>query len=122
MLDLPPCLARFIYHRNLVSMQGRVKHKAFLETRPPHNTSVDAHFTPREDIHWDAGRKINTHPLVGAADMATSDAIQVGFEVAVIPTGINPFHAELQGWPDDKSMRIEKAQQLAAASCFVPAP
>ena len=119
---IPPFLARFIYHHDLVSSLGRVKYRAFLGSRPPHNTSVDAHGVYCKDIHWEAGRAINSRPLLGAADMHTTDVIDIGFEVAVIPTETNPFHAELQGWSDDKSLRIEKARDLADASCFVPVP
>lgn len=122
MSDSLPFLARFIYHHDYVTSQNRVRYRAFLESRPPHNTSVDAHSIFRDDIHWEAGRLINTHHLLGAADVSTSAVTGIGFKVVAVPTASNPFHAELQGWPDDKSMRIDKARDLADASCFVPVP
>ena len=119
-----PWLARFIYTRDHIRRDGSVKKGAFLEKRPPHNTSVDAHKVFAEDIHWEAGRKINpSRPLIGAADVASEAVRSLGFAVVRVPSAMNPHHAEIHGWEagedDEKMHRIEKATELADASRFV---
>ena len=118
-----PCIARFVFDHGCIRADGTVRHGAFLEKRPPHNTSVNAHDIIREDIHWKSGRKINpTRQLVGAADLESAAARSVGLAVVLDPTADDPFHAELRNWPDDKAKRIEMARDLADASIFVPVP
>ncbi len=82
---------------------------------------VSSHLCFPDDIHWDAGRAINAKSLLGAADIPTEAAKNCGFDVVLVPTDANPYHAELQGWSDDKSVRIEKARDLAEASSLVEA-
>ena len=115
-----PCLARFIFDHSCIRRDGSVKHKAFLETRPPHNTSVDAHAVLTRDIHWDIGRKINPQrPLVGAADLPPYAAESTGLSVVHDPKPGMESHCELHGWPDDRMKMIEIAASLAERSVFV---
>lgn len=118
-----PCIARFIFDHSCVRANGTVRHSAFLEKRPPHNTSVNAHDALCKDIHWASGRRINpTRPLIGAADLESSAAQSTGLDVILDPTADDPFHAELRKWPNDKANRIEIARDLADTSIFVHAP
>ena len=124
MAEVSPWLARFIYTRDHIRRDGSVKKGAFLEKRPPHDTSVDAHEIFAEDIHWEAGVKINPmRPLVGAADIETGTVEALGFSVVASPSEQNLHHAEIRGWElgddDEKMLRIDKATELADASRFV---
>ena len=124
MAEASPWLARFIYTRDHIRRDGSVKKGAFLEKRPPHNTSVDAHDVFAEDIHWEAGVKINpSRPLIGAADIETESVKALGFSVVASPSEQNLHHAEIRGWEfgddDEKMLRIDKATELADASQFV---
>lgn len=125
MADDSGWMARFIYNRDYIRADGSVRKGAFLEKRPPHNTSVDAHAEFATDIHWDAGRRINpSRPLVGAADIAESSIVGIGLSVMRTPSEENPHHAEIIGWEtgdedSEKLDRIDRATELADASTFV---
>ena len=120
--------ARFVYQRDYIAADGRVKWKAFFDRRPPHNTSVDEHKLKATDIHWDAGAKINPNrPLRGAADIPEHEISRLGFTVLRTPSPLNRYHAEIFGWPagdTDVDLRecMAKAASLADASVFVAAP
>ena len=62
--------ARFVMDRSLVRADGTVRWKAFLDKRPPHETSVNSHESIGERIHWDEGVLVNpSRILLGAADV-----------------------------------------------------
>lgn len=125
MAEVSEWLARFVYNRDHIRSDGSVKKGAFMEKRPPHNTSVDMHEVFAEDVHWDAGKRINpTRPLVGAADVQSADVVALGFDVKPLAVPQNAHHAEICGWDrcgaeDEKMFRIEMATELADASRFV---
>ena len=123
MSDVPSCtssLARFLFDHSCLRSNGTVKHKAFFEKRPPHNTSVDAHNIHTVDIHWDIGRMINPkRPLIGAADLPPGAAESAGLSVVPDPKPGMASHCELHGWPDDKMKMIEISASLADRSVFV---
>ena len=125
-IQIPHCVARFLHDRKLIRPSNNtVKHTAFLDKRPGSDTSVDGHQTLCTDIHWDIGRKINPQrPLIGAADLSSDSVAAIGLLVVPDPEPKSDFpsHAELKGWPSDDLARRKIAQQLATASCFIPAP
>ena len=51
--------ARFVFDRSLVRSDGTVRWRAFLDKRPPHETSVNGHESVGEGIHWDEGALVN---------------------------------------------------------------
>ena len=117
--------ARFVFDRSLVRADGSVRWKAFLDRRPPHETSVSAHESLRIGIHWDEWMRVNpSRPLLGAADITGEDVKLAGLAVRSTPLAGMPHHAELTGWPqgddeDAKLQRIDLATDLAAASVYV---
>ena len=117
--------ARFVFDRSLVRADGSVRWKAFLDKRPPHETSVSAHESLRVGIHWDEGPRVNpSRPLLGAADITNEDVKSVGLAVRPAPLADMPHHAELVGWPqgddeDAKLQRVDIATDLAGASTYV---
>ena len=117
--------ARFVFDRSLVRADGSVRWKAFLDKRPPHETSVSAHESLRVGIHWGEGAKVNpSRPLLGAADITGENVKSAGLSIRPAPLADMPHHAELAGWPqgddeDAKLQRIDIATDLADASAYV---
>lgn len=117
--------ARFVFDGSLVRADGSVRWKAFLDKRPPHETSVNGHEALCRDIHWDEGDLVNpSRQLLGAADLPRDSVLEVGLDVRSAPIPGMPHHAEIFGWPqgDDeeaKLKRIDIATDLAAASTYV---
>ena len=117
--------ARFVMDRSLVRADGTIRWKAFLDKRPPHETSVNSHGSIGEGIHWDEGVLINpSRTLIGAADILVTSVVTVGLDVRAAPVPGMPHHAEIFGWPqgddeDAKLKRIDLATDLAAESVYV---
>ena len=117
--------ARFVFDRSLVRADGSVRWKAFLDRRPPHETSVSAHESLCVGIHWEEGAKVNpSRQLLGAADITDENVKSAGLAICPAPLADMPHHAELTGWPqgddeDAKLQRIDIATDLAAASVYV---
>ena len=117
--------ARFVFDRSLVRADGSIRWKAFLDKRPPHETSVSAHESLRVGIHWDEGTRVNpARPLLGAADISDNDIKAAGLAVRPAPLADMSHHVELTGWPqgddeDAKLQRIDIATDLADASAYV---
>ena len=117
--------ARFVMDRSLVRADGTIRWKAFLDKRPPHETSVNSHGSIGEGIHWDEGVLINpSRTLIGAADILVASVVTVGLDVRAAPVPGMPHHAEIFGWPqgddeDAKLKRIDLATDLAAESVYV---
>ena len=117
--------ARFVFDRSLVRSDGTVRWRAFLDKRPPHETSVNGHESVGEGIHWDEGALVNpSRTLIGAADLSQDSISTVGIDVRAAPISGMMHHAELIGWPqgddeDAKLKRIDLATDLATASFYV---
>ena len=117
--------ARFVFDRSLVRADGTVRWKAFLDKRPPHETSVSAHESLRVGIHWGEGAKVNpSRQLLGAADITDGNVKSAGLAIRPAPLADMPHHAELAGWPqgddeDAKLQRIDIATDLADTSEYV---
>ena len=117
--------ARFVMDRSLVRVDGTVRWKAFLDKRPPHETSVNSHESIGAGIHWDEGDLVNpSRMLLGAADILLASVTTVGLGVRSAPVQGMPHHAEIFGWPqgddeDAKLKRIELATDLAAESVYM---
>ncbi len=117
--------ARFVFDRSLVRSDGTVRWRAFLDKRPPHETSVNGHESVGEGIHWDEGALVNpSRTLIGAADLSQDSISTVGLDVRAAPISGMMHHAELIGWPqgddeDAKLKRIDLATDLATASFYV---
>ena len=117
--------ARFVFDRSLVRSDGTVRWRAFLDKRPPHETSVNGHESVGVGIHWDEGALVNpSRTLIGAADLSQDSISTVGLDVRAAPISGMMHHAELIGWPqgddeDAKLKRIDLATDLATASFYV---
>ena len=123
-----PAFARFVFDHSLVRADGSVRWKAFLDKRPPHETSVNAHESLGIGIHWNEGMEVNpSRVLLGAADITGESVATIGLSIKAVPLSNMPHHAEIAGWPlgddeDTKLRRIDLATDLAISSTYFPRP
>lgn len=73
---------------------------------------------------WDIGHRWvsdpQAMPLHGRAEFTAEAVASVG--LFVVESEPPPRHAEIDGWPPDKSAAISVAQQLAARALYRPHP
>jgi len=79
-----------------------------------------------EDGIWECGRWVeqegkHQRTLKARADLTSKAVTDAG--LAVVPdTALHPRHANIEGWPVDKTQRAAKAQLLAHAASLVKLP
>jgi len=118
-------LARFIYQSSHIRPSDRtVKPNAFL---PPKNLlcSVTRHLQATDDEIWTIGQcgaLERGATLYGRADVRSQVCADAGLVVLKVPVKGNVNHADVSGWPDDKSEQKMIAQELAAAATLVDPP
>jgi hypothetical protein len=118
-------ITRFIFARSQYSAEsGRVKPRA-LEPSPADNaTSVFRTLGLDEISPWALARLYveqgRERAALARADLTVSAVDRFGLSlVAVEPP---PRHANIVGWPEEKSARMSVAQQLAATARLVLRP
>ena len=128
--QLPPVstdepLARFVTVGSWVRADKTVRQDAFI---PPKdlNLSVTRHIRLSQEQLWIIGQAVanaRRHTtLFGSADLLVFAVTKSGLRVEPAPIPGNPQHAHITGWPLDKPAQKNIAQELAAASTFVPLP
>lgn len=113
-------LARFVMYRRWIRPDGTIKPDAF---DPPSdlNLSTTRLFGLSANEVWRIGVKVASvrgKELVGRADLAVLDVIQVGLAAEAAPVEDNPNHAHIVGWPQEKPMQKNLRQELAARCKF----
>jgi hypothetical protein len=108
-------LSRFILNKNHFSVQNqRVKYAAFLPA-PNGETSVFRTSQMTDSEIWAVGDKEvsqkRNKPLLGRADVSAVHAYDN--KLKVIPDDTPPRHANITGWPDEKSEQKLIALELA---------
>lgn len=110
-------LARFIFHKSgFSSSKQKVAYAAFL----PNSTGKTSVFRisklPNNGI-WNTGNAVAQKrgiPVLGRADIQA--AIVFDQELQIDPNDNPPGHADIIGWPTDKSKQKLKALELAKNS------
>lgn len=119
-ISLSEILSRFIFHHNLIRPSNNtVKPAAFMPSRD-RTTSVFRISNLNDNEIWKIGERevvpSRGDPLLGRADLSASTVINKGLEV--IPQEPPVRHANIVGWPDEKSRAQMIAVELAAAAQF----
>ncbi len=118
-------LARFVLHsRYICSSNQTIKSAAFIP-RPYPDLSVTRHKGFSENQLWNIGLDIATaqsRTLYGRADVSAASVRQQSLTVKPDPIPRNPNHANILGWPKEKSAQKIIAQKLAAASIYQSNP
>jgi hypothetical protein len=115
-------LARFVlFSKHICTSGQRVKPDAFIP-HPHSDLSVTRHNGFSEKQLWNIGRKVSIErkrTLYGRADVSATTVRQQSLKVEPKPLKGNPNHANILGWPTEKSAQKIIAQELAAASVFI---
>ncbi len=116
---LSEMLSRFIFHRNLIRSSNNTVKPAAFKPRDG-KTSVFRISNLIEHEVWEIGERevvpSRGYPLLGRADLSASTVINKGLEV--IPQEPPTRHANIVGWPDEKSKLQMIALELAAEAQF----
>lgn len=112
-------LTRFLTSRSHRSpLKRRVKYQAFLPAPSSNVTSVFRIAGLSERMIWKTGDTyISSRTLHGRADVAVQQVVDVGLQV--VPDNTPRRHANITGWPTEKSKKMSLAQELAAAASLV---
>lgn len=111
-------LARFILHRSHLRQDRTVKPDAFVPYPWP-NLSVTRHLHLSETELWNIARNVARQTekiLHGRADVQASDFEQHTLLVLAAPLTENSNHANVSGWPLEKSAQKAIAQEIAQAA------
>ncbi|MEW5816560.1 MAG: hypothetical protein AB1798_14350 [Spirochaetota bacterium] len=108
-------LARYILHKSQFSaINQRVKYSAFLPA-PNEETSVFRISNLSDSEIWRIGdREVAQKrglPLLGRADISAFKVLSKNLKI--IPDNTPPRHANIVGWPEEKSERMSIALELA---------
>ncbi len=117
-------LARFVlfsrWIRNTEPFKT-IKPDAFIP-HPRPDLSVTRHMNLSGQELWKIGQSIaEVRPatLYGRADIRAADVLQQGLKIESKPVADNPNHANVIGWPAEKSEQKKIALELAANAKFV---
>ena len=117
-------LARFIVASKWIRSDGTVKQDAFIP-HPYRGLSVTRHLGLSEPEIWAIAERVASFQmkkLYGRADVAVSNVKEANLTVDPAPTPENSNHAEIKGWPAEKSAQKSYAQQLAKDASYVERP
>jgi hypothetical protein len=117
-------LARFIVASKWVRNDGTVKQDAFIP-HPYTALSVTRHLGLSGPEIWVIAQRVASFQgknLYGRADLAVSNVKEAKLTVNPDPTPENSNHAEIKGWPPEKSAQKSYAQQLAKDASYVEKP
>jgi hypothetical protein len=110
-------LARFVFHHSHIrASDNSVRPAAFLPKDGMTSVFRISNLTDQEV--WEIGEREvvprRGHPLLGRADLSVSTVINNGLEVR--PQEPPLRHANILGWPDEKSKQTMIALELAVSS------
>lgn len=115
-------LARYILFSKHVRADQTLKPEAFMP-HPHSDLSVTRHLMATEAELLSIGQDVaerRGRTLCGRGDIKASACAEQGLETHAAPLPHNPNHANITGWPADKPAQKNIAQEIAAASIFVP--
>lgn len=116
-------LARFVlFRRHIRTSDQTVKPEAFIPYPRP-ELSVTRHLGLAEAELWELGQAVADQRAItlhGRADVRASTVRRQSLRIEPTPEPRN--HANITGWPADKSAQKVIALEIAAASKYVPNP
>ena len=112
-------LARFILYRRWIRADQTVRPDAFIP-HPYPDLSVTRHVGLTSDELWQLGKEVaDARPaiLYGRADVLAASVRQQFLNI--VPTATPRNHANVMGWPTEKSAQKSMAQEIAAVAKYV---
>lgn len=124
-VELSEKLSRFILQSNwLRTSNSTVKPAAFMPNPQNGETSVFSTSGLSEQHTWDIGEREvavkRDKPILGRADILTQNILSKNLQVR--PSEPPPRHANITGWPDEKSKQLQIALELSADSNYFKKP
>jgi hypothetical protein len=107
-------LARFILYSRYIRENHTIRPEAFMP-HPMRDLSVTRRLQLSNSELWDVGRDIAL-TLYGRADVRTFIFQKQKLRVVAAPEPNNPNHANVTGWPEEKSAQKSRAQEIAASA------
>jgi hypothetical protein len=117
-------LARYVLQSKHVRQDKTLRPDAFIP-HPYEELSVTRHRGATDSEIWTLGVGVGLKTdkvLYGRADLGTDVCLSRQLRVAAAPVSGNPNHANILGWPADKSSQKTIALELAAAAKYVETP
>jgi hypothetical protein len=107
-------LSRFVFDKRYIRPDNTLRHAAFMPDKKNRETSVFRISGVSEEQIWHIASEVATirnKQLFGRADILASKVFSK--ELQVVPKEPPPNHANIVGWPDDPSLSLSIAQELA---------
>lgn len=115
-------LARYVLHSSHIRRHDQtIKPDAFIP-HPHGELSVTRHVTATEEELWGVGEAVaqrRNRTLYGRADLRAANCADQRLRVQAALLPDNPNHANIVGWPAEKSEQKAIALQLAANAVLV---
>lgn len=124
-VELSEKLSRFILQSNWIrTSDSTAKPAAFLPNPQNGETSVFRTSGITEQNTWEIGdREVadrRAKPILGRADILARDIMSRNLQIK--PSEPPPRHANIIGWPDEKSKQLQIAVELAADASYYTKP
>ncbi len=118
-------LARYITHKSEFRKDGTVKPTLFVPYKHV-ELSVNRHLECSEDEIWQFGIQVanrRSRKLIARCDVeasACTEKIALKVKASPLPKDNNPNHADIYGYPEEKSEQLSIAQKLVtyASECI----
>ena len=110
-------LARFILYSRYIRQDNTVRPDAFIP-HPYPNLSVTRRLELNDEQLRDIGILIaaqSEKALHGRADIVAKIITDLSLSIELVPLTYNPNHANITGWPPEKSAQKSIAQQITAS-------
>ena len=120
-VDPSETLSRFILQKKVYrSSDHTVKYSAYLPNPSNSETSVFRTSDIADDQVWDIGdREVSVNrgkPILGRADIIAD--VVISKDLVMLPNEPPERHANITGWPDERSEQRMIALELAAEACL----
>ena len=115
-------LARFVFSKRHIRRPDMTVRPEVFRPRPGEGLSVIRHDDLGESGLWTLGRIMERgrrDSLHGRSDVLARVFVKNGLEAAAAPNQMTPHHAEIRGWPSDRSACMLIAQKVAAEASSV---
>lgn len=130
--NIPPVeeterLSRYVLHSKHFRQDQTPRPELFMP-HPHQDLSVTRHRDATEDELWQVGKDVaqqRNKTFYGRFEIEAKDCEIETLKVEAKPVEGNPNHADITGWPSDKSAQKALALQIAASktmSQFIPHP
>ena len=114
-IDSSETISRFIFQKSQYkTSDNTVKYTAFIPSSKNGETSVFCTYNINDEEIWNIGREVSVKrgkPVLGRADIIAD--VVTSQDLEIIPSEPPERHADITGWPDERSEQRLIALELA---------